>query len=166
MKKGFTLIELLVVIAIVGILSAIGLPMYSGYKEKARENVSILNHKNFIKYISHLDRACKSGIITQYEVISGAGDRTMHYCDVSNGWQTITFDIDAVVSTFNSGCKNPWGSGEAISNYYCVFNGVLTGKIGYASVRTSVWNIEVTTQYGLDSSKTITTKVSFHPRDL
>ena len=34
--KGFTLIELLVVIAIVGILSAVGIPMYQGFQKNAK----------------------------------------------------------------------------------------------------------------------------------
>ena len=31
LEEGFTLVELLVVIAIIGILAAVGIPMYQGY---------------------------------------------------------------------------------------------------------------------------------------
>ena len=36
LSKGFTLVELLVVIAIIGILAAVGVPMYQGYISDAK----------------------------------------------------------------------------------------------------------------------------------
>ena len=38
-KKGFTLIELMVVVAIIGVLSLLGLRLYSGQQEKAKNAV-------------------------------------------------------------------------------------------------------------------------------
>lgn len=38
-KKGFTLIELLVVISIIGVLSLMGLRLYSGQQDKAKEAI-------------------------------------------------------------------------------------------------------------------------------
>ncbi len=45
-KKGFTLIELLIITAIIGILSAIGVPIYQDYLISSKENVAKNNLKS------------------------------------------------------------------------------------------------------------------------
>jgi len=47
-QKGFTLIELMIGVAIVGILSAVAIPQYSGYQQKARDKYAQLDVSNFL----------------------------------------------------------------------------------------------------------------------
>jgi len=47
-RKGFTLIELLVVVAIIGILAAVGIPMYQGYQATAKFNAVKATHKQVV----------------------------------------------------------------------------------------------------------------------
>ena len=44
-KTGFTLIELLIVVAIIGILAGVGIPMYQGYIEDAKDAQIVRNYQ-------------------------------------------------------------------------------------------------------------------------
>ena len=50
-QRAFTLMELMIVIVIIGILSAVGMVMFSDLTEKAKIAVAKSNHKSATKYI-------------------------------------------------------------------------------------------------------------------
>lgn len=58
---GFTLIELLVVIAIIGILSAIGVPIFQNFQASAKESVVRANYKTINNFIALEIIKCNTG---------------------------------------------------------------------------------------------------------
>src|SRR6056297_1188534 len=64
-KKGFTLIELMVVVAIIGILALLGLRLYTGQQEKAKESIVKANASTIHTLIqSELAEGSLSDVIT------------------------------------------------------------------------------------------------------
>lgn len=63
-QSGFTLIELLVVIAIIGILTAIGIPMYSGYQASAKATATKENFSSMKNFIAAESTKCSAGLVT------------------------------------------------------------------------------------------------------
>jgi len=51
-KEAFTLIELLIVVAIIGVLAAVGIPMYNDYLKDAKYKATQTSHKNVVNFVS------------------------------------------------------------------------------------------------------------------
>ncbi len=73
-SSGLTLIELLLVVALVGVLAAIALPMYQGYKERIRQSQAIQ------------DITVLQAVIREYQLNHGTYPAAL--ADVGNaGWR-------------------------------------------------------------------------------
>ena len=59
-KKGFTLIELLVVVAIIGILAAVGTPIFQGFMADAKVNAAVENHNRAKDMIAAYSAKCST----------------------------------------------------------------------------------------------------------
>ena len=60
-KKSFTLIELLVVVAIIGILAAVGTPIFQGFLADAKVNATRENHARATDMITAYIAKCSIG---------------------------------------------------------------------------------------------------------
>ena len=69
LDKGFTLVELLVVIAIIGILAAVGIPMYQGYVT----DVKAKNAQNTLQSIAMEQKSYFNSNFCYY--VTGSGDK-------------------------------------------------------------------------------------------
>lgn len=100
-QSGFTLIELLVVIAIIGILTAIGIPMYSGYQASAKVSATKQNLDSLKTYIAGEVTKCGAGLVASLPSVGG----TTVACD---GTQTAASYQAYFIKYANSIFKNPY----------------------------------------------------------
>jgi len=70
-KKGFTLIELMVVVAIIGVLSLLGLRLYTGQQEKAK-NAVIKANAGTVQTLIQAELADDPGLTAAEAVTLGA----------------------------------------------------------------------------------------------
>ncbi len=133
-QKGFTLIELLVVIAIIGILSAVGIPAYQGFQQKAKFNAAKTNFTN-----------AKGFIMAE-----------ISKCNGMNATETLAF-VDAAQTTHTLGVMCPLsnktdGNTQAATyfrtllwdkfkNPYSVANGVISGATNAAEAATATTQV-------------------------
>tara|TARA_B110000914_G_scaffold123002_1_gene107393 strand:+ start:236 stop:751 length:516 start_codon:yes stop_codon:yes gene_type:complete len=64
--NGFTLIELLIVVAIIGVLAAVGVPMYNDYVANAKRDATLYSHKTIVNYMRLTSTQCKFGLDVEF----------------------------------------------------------------------------------------------------
>ena len=134
-SRGFTLIELLVVVAIIGILSAVGVVSYSGYKsaaelKKMKLNVEMIymaqqEHKSNTGYYAYPSEVCytESTCRTFTNDLFG-GD------DVLSGGQW-SYAIGGTKSTYTLHLQSRGIPGSKNEN--CLYNWYIPGTKGWNS---------------------------------
>ena len=109
-RLAFTLIELLIVVAILGILAAVGIPMYQGYQKTAKYNSTLANFNNASSFMSAELTKCGISDVMSLKQSATAGATDYTPCQV-----TAANLAPKLVAHFEyDGWKNPYTNENAI----------------------------------------------------
>jgi len=146
-KKSFTLIELLVVVAIIGILAAVGIPIYNGFMTSAKINASQANHAAIKSFIAASYTRC--GGSTNVIPLPGYKNKS-----TPSGWWELPCSNDTMYDYwyfahyFDSymGFKNPYDGSMSVHT-----NSSPSPKLGYTNLYGKGNTIYIYTNIGNES---------------
>jgi type IV pilus assembly protein PilA len=109
-KKGFTLIELMVVVAIIGILALLGLRLYTGQQEKAKESIVKANASTVHTLIQ---AELADGAVSLANLISETNERAI--CSSEGVCANMENPFDTkIVATVDGGTTSNNGKGNGV----------------------------------------------------
>ena len=153
-QKGFTLIELLIVVAIIGVLAAVGIPMYNGYIATAKVNATKENHIRIRDFIAASFAKCAAG--SQYIVLKTNTGTVNRPCT----WGGSQLGPHLVTHFTSDGFKNPYRTSETCC-YYRTDTSPPVGRTHIMGIATPTLRISTrVTETGSSQQQTLTSTVT------
>lgn len=111
-RSAFTLIELLIVVAILGILAAVGIPMYQGYQESAKYNATRTNFSNATSFISAELTKCGISDTMSLKQGANAGASKLTPCQLTSA----QLGAKLITHFGHDGWKNPYKNEDLVKS--------------------------------------------------